>query len=290
MSLLLGVSLLAGAAPGPAGMGPPPQAPIAEPWPAPRPLTVLKQPDWGDYNVYPPAARRRDQEGRVTAETLVGEDGIPRKCRILETSGHTELDQGTCDLLMQVRYAPPRDENGRAVEASKAARLEWLLTVETPLDPVHLVAALELTDGAVTDCRVTAQGPIPSHWRRTICPTLRTEAAYYLGERRYGAGRATISIALRPDALQAREGEDVGAPALPQLAGEVVARRQIRFRVNEDGDPVDCRNDADTGFGTPRTDHRTRCGFFLTGIWFAPAEDPALPRTATFELKVHMGE
>jgi TonB family protein len=288
--LLLAALLLSPiATPVPPPRKPPPAraglpAPPPPGWPDPLPprvkLDVQQQPDWTDFSIYPQAAQALDQEGRVRADIIVGRDGVPRLCRIAISSGYDALDQGTCQLVMEMRFAPPHDDEGRAVEAPFHRIFKWLLNDQTPFAPARMTARLTLSHGAVTNCGIDQEGPAPEHWAKTACWVFRSNAAYYLHDRSERATRATILVDLLPD----------GAPpvAAATAPGRLVATRQTAFDVDSDGDPKDCRTGRDEGFGpTVPTDHQNPCGFFLVGSWFDSA-DPQTVRHGIFEVRVYL--
>ena len=52
--------------------------PLAEEmWPDAKSGRILETPDWSDYRIYPRAALKKDEEGRVKAELFFGSDGKP---------------------------------------------------------------------------------------------------------------------------------------------------------------------------------------------------------------------
>ncbi|HEX5183823.1 MAG TPA: energy transducer TonB [Allosphingosinicella sp.] len=261
--------------------GPPPPG-----WPDPLPphvkLDVLQQPDWTDFNIYPQAAQALDQQGNVRAEILIGRDGVPRLCRIAISSGYAELDEGTCQLLMQMRFAPPRDGSGRPVETLFRRTFRWMLNDQSAFAPARMTARLTLSHGAVTDCAIDREGAVPEHWAKIACGIFKSDADYYLHDRNGRTARATILVDLRPDGA---------APAAAVTAsGRLVATRQTLFDVDSEGDPKNCRTGRDEGFGpNVPTDHQTPCGFFLIGSWFESA-DPQTVRHGSFEVRVYVEE
>ena len=294
MSLLLLASAAVAqpAAPsmGPSAAAPPIQLPAQAAWPPARPLEVIRQPDWGDYDIYPQAARRRDQEGAVASEILVGKDGVPTLCRILASSGYAELDAGSCALMLTMRFAPPRDEAGKSVEASRALRIVWVLTDPTPLVYGHLGIDVMLDKGAIVGCATDelAVGVPPRQWR-TACQELAAAAEAILGEQRYNATRMRVSLAIVPDGAVTRPSPPITVREISPSPWRLVAERRTRFTVNGKGDPSDCRHVVDRGIGTPREDHAGRCGLFLNGSWFRTPKDPA-KASADFELRVYASQ
>ena len=281
--MAIGMILLLGAAAAQAGAPPPP--PLLE-WPrAAGPIEVVRQPDWGDYGIYPSLARRLEQEGSVLAELLVGRDGEPRACRIRGSSGHAELDQGSCALMMEMRFKPPRDPAGGAIEASRPMRIVWVLTDPVPLAYGHLGLDLTLADGKVTDCRADGGiGRPPRSWRQTACQHLAGAAEAYFGAHK-GARRARVSLAIEPDRAITTPSPPITMREITPSPWRMIGERRTSFRVNAKGDPTDCRHLVDRGIGTPREDHAGRCGLFLNGAWFDKPADPE-QASATFALRV----
>jgi TonB family protein len=77
---------------------------------------------WFTFRDYPPGARSRGEQGRVTVVLTVGADGRPTACRVTVSSVHPELDKATCDIAMQRgRYVP---QTGKADRFSVLA-LDW---------------------------------------------------------------------------------------------------------------------------------------------------------------------
>src|SRR6185369_3380519 len=73
------------------------------------PLVVIRSPNWQDRRIYPRAALRYNQQGIVGVEVLIDASGVPSGCRIALSSGYVELDDGTCDLWLMVRFQPPHN-------------------------------------------------------------------------------------------------------------------------------------------------------------------------------------
>lgn len=249
-----------------------------EQWPAVHRLKVLEAPDWNDYNIYPPAARRLEQEGRVRFEVLVNREGVPRACRIVLSSGHTELDQGTCALALQMRFSRPIEEAGVA-EATVSQSIVWTLTDELPLAPSYLAAILTIDTGRITSCKLDGDGALLAHWSRTACDVFASETGFYFGSDIHGSRNARIEVDLTP-----------AGTSLPARSswGSLIAERRTVFEVNRSGDPSKCRDDLNRGFGTPRVDHAGPCGFFLTGAWFATDPSDQEPPKGSFGVRVYV--
>jgi TonB family protein len=85
---------------------------------------------------YPAAALRAEEQGRVTAEWEVAEDGTVELCRTVQSSGSEALDSGTCRLIVSLlRYDPARDSNGVPIRSRDHATISWALPQESPTPP-----------------------------------------------------------------------------------------------------------------------------------------------------------
>ena len=64
--------------------------------------------------IYPPAARRAREEGRVHVRVLVDAEGLPRETEILHSSGFARLDESALATVRATRFRP-YSENGVAM-------------------------------------------------------------------------------------------------------------------------------------------------------------------------------
>ena len=77
---------------------------------------------------YPPAARRRAEQGRVVVRAEVDSDGgLPTSVTIAHSSGHTLLDQAAVAAVRRWRFIPGLRE-GQAVRAIADVPIEFRLT------------------------------------------------------------------------------------------------------------------------------------------------------------------
>lgn len=87
-------------------------------------------------NDYPVAARRQGVEGTVGFSLEVDSNGRVSDCRIVATSGSSELDATTCALMRErARFHPARDSGGRPLPDTIAARFTWRLADVDPFRP-----------------------------------------------------------------------------------------------------------------------------------------------------------
>ncbi len=66
--------------------------------------------------VYPPAAQRRGEEGRVVVRVDIGTDGIARNATVETSSGFKELDQAAIESTKAWRF---RNDSGAVVQATR---------------------------------------------------------------------------------------------------------------------------------------------------------------------------
>jgi len=66
---------------------------------------------------YPPEALKNGWEGDVIADLTISPRGRVSACRIVQTSGHKDLDDATCSLLIKRSiFKPATDSRGKPVE------------------------------------------------------------------------------------------------------------------------------------------------------------------------------
>ena len=251
----------------------------SEMWPSVSAGRVTATPDWSDYRIYPVAALRKEQEGLVVPELLVGVDGVPLACRILKSSRFAELDAGSCALMMKMRFEPGRDAAGNPVPSRYSRPLMWGLTDPRPFASSRILARVSIAAGRFTGCEVVeGQGPYLAYWSGLACPTFR-DAAYFFGDRRNETLNATIEVRL--DAGD-------GAPFLNQPArtGELVAEEKVAFGIDATGSANNCRPIISHGFGVRGMNNLSPCGRLLSILWFEKPPKGAPSRKGTFETRV----
>lgn len=75
---------------------------------------------------YPRAAYAAGIGGTVSLRFIVGTDGRVTDCRVTHSSGNADLDDATCDLIIERhRYRPARDASGRKIPDVWTADEHW---------------------------------------------------------------------------------------------------------------------------------------------------------------------
>ena len=81
-------------------------------------------------NDYPARALREGRQGTVTFRLLIDEHGLPEACNIVESSGTPELDNKTCELMMQRARFKPAIKDGKPVKGNYTSRLRWTIPTQ----------------------------------------------------------------------------------------------------------------------------------------------------------------
>ena len=85
---------------------------------------------------YPASAARQGRSGGVDIRYLVRTDGRVGPCRIVHSSGSSELDDTACRLAqMRFRFKPARDASGGKIAAWVDDGVEWVNHVPPPATP-----------------------------------------------------------------------------------------------------------------------------------------------------------
>lgn len=109
------------ASPAPFAVAPAPPAPVVEPAPASAAPVVVEARVDADYlhnpkPVYPLAARRRGDQGRVVLRVHVSVQGTAMAVEIGQSSGYSSLDEAARDAVLRWRFVPAR-RGGEAIES-----------------------------------------------------------------------------------------------------------------------------------------------------------------------------
>lgn len=107
---------------------PPPPPVLAPPAPAPpppKPASPKGNPaNWVTTNDYPSRALREERTGTTSFRVSISPDGRVASCQITSSSGHSDLDQATCDnVTRRGRFRPPSEGYGD----SYSSRVRWVI-------------------------------------------------------------------------------------------------------------------------------------------------------------------
>jgi protein TonB len=77
---------------------------------------------------YPDDALYGGLQGRVVLVWTITSQGFVEHCYVVESSGHTQLDEAACRAVVRrARYEPARDREGRAIASAKRRGVVWRL-------------------------------------------------------------------------------------------------------------------------------------------------------------------
>lgn len=97
------------------------------PGPAPAKATESAA-TWFTSDDYPMEALRNEWQGTVAMRYTIDRRGRAVHCTIESSSGHSVLDETSCDILTdRARFAPARDAQGRRIETTGTRRVTWRL-------------------------------------------------------------------------------------------------------------------------------------------------------------------
>ncbi len=251
----------------------------SEPWPAVPPRRILASPDWSDPRIYPLAARAADAEGVVRSETLVGSDGVPRACRIVTSSGNAALDEGTCALVMSMRFEPAIGADGEAIQSLYPHAIRWSLSRKRVFASGSVTALVILHENGSQGCKVlNVQGPYSGSWAGNACIAFFDRPHFFASDAVPGKRYA---IAMRLDA-----GDQDAALAPPWPNGKMIAQQKVGFTVSKRGRPENCTPTMATGFGPRSYNNPSPCGSLVAGLWLKDARGrPGVVETRVYILE-----
>jgi hypothetical protein len=82
---------------------------------------------------YPESSIRREEQGSVIANLIVGKDGLVKSCVPVGLPQFPTLEMTTCTLIHQrFRFNPARNAKNKPIVSSKAIRITWKLPKDIP--------------------------------------------------------------------------------------------------------------------------------------------------------------
>ena len=149
---------------------------------AARPIGDVAQ--WFGPEMYPPAALRAGEQGRVAVRLVLDAAGRPTGCEVATSSGSAVLDSSTCEIaITHLRFTPAIDGEGQPIASRYPLAIRWVLPRELDEDPVPVAFA---GSGDSVTCTATIGG---------VARRLKTEACRSLA-------KAIVADGRRPDQVQ----------------------------------------------------------------------------------------
>ena len=105
------------------------------------------------FQNYPPHALAAGEEGPVFFTVALDKDAHPVSCQVTHGSGFPDLDEETCNLIVQhAVFSSARDANGRVVKQTAEGVVNWTLPGHTPA-PINLTTAATSSKPEPQVCR-----------------------------------------------------------------------------------------------------------------------------------------
>jgi hypothetical protein len=196
------------------------------------------------------------------------------------SSNFTDLDLGTCDLMMQMRFEPARDRSGRPIPSQFSRPVTWLLADERPFASSSIRARVTISNGRKQSCEILrGEGAYIVPWSALACGIFG-DVGYYFGT---SADRSLNAI------IEARLDAGDGASLLnePWPSGNPLAVEKVSFEVNRSGDPTGCAPLEGRGFGERGLNNLSPCGRLLSILWFKTRPNSKKALKGTFETRVY---
>ena len=206
-----------------------------QPWP-------IAADQWVTAADHLPEASRLGLDGRVFVELDVSVEGSVTGCHVVKSSGHSLLDEHTCQLLSsRAQFRPATDENGHPVAGTFAHSIGWqditianwaangIVKAEIIIDPVT---------GPGSQCAAQTIGEISGHMEELGCFVLVNQARSLLAaltQEREAPFMATFVLAVYPVDGRAFSDEE------SNIFGERVAYANATVVVSPAGLRSDCR-------------------------------------------------
>ena len=220
---------------------------------------------------YPLESLRNNEQGRVKVKLGVDASGAVSSCTIVESSGHSALDERTCAVLQErAKFEPATDSRGNPIASDFTQEISWKLGMSGPTPMPRGEWMLRMTvgltgDGAMVSCRTEAAGV------RAPSGSCDTNGQRLGGGQAKPFGYAINETYFYPVAPES-------APTAAELGGAVLASRQVsRVTISPDGQIIACKAVVSRGAATS---HRDKCQM-LANFRFTSAPEGSGPTVGT---------
>lgn len=79
-----------------------------------------------EHSDYPPAALRRGAQGTTQIRFIIRQDGKAFDCQVVQSSGHSDLDQRACSVVTtRTRFTPAIDVDGQPTATYAILPVSW---------------------------------------------------------------------------------------------------------------------------------------------------------------------
>lgn len=121
---------------------------------------------------YPARARAAGEQGAVHFRVNLDRSGHPTACEVTQSSGHSRLDQETCDLIVtRAVFKPVKDADGDRVASAHEGVINWTIPGSTAPIKAPVTVKKASATGKLICKRSAATGSLVS--RERTCMTRR---------------------------------------------------------------------------------------------------------------------
>lgn len=245
------------------------QTPPQDPRTLGAPSKLLNTREIFAYENYPYWAREGWEEGTVRVRVELSASGAVTSCQVTRSSGSAALDVGTCNIITaRGRFAPARDEKGKAVPTSHVTEVTWRLVQDelwkvedSPGRVVYSVGPNLVVSG----CRI--EGDVGDDPR--TCGELRVDAETIVASSPPGFDWKNWDVVVE---MSDFAGPGDLATTIGKRQGERLFDREIRRRtIGPEGRIKQCETIEASKI--PATDNSVSCEKSIQSSYFEPVTD-----------------
>ena len=124
------------------------------------------------FQNYPEHALAAGEEGAVFFKVTLDKDARPMSCQVTHGSGYPDLDEETCNLIVQhAVFSAARDANGKVVSQTTEGVVNWTLPGHAP-PPINMTALATSSQPERQVCKKNLRmGSLSSVERICMTPT-----------------------------------------------------------------------------------------------------------------------
>jgi TonB family protein len=253
---------------------------VSGPPPVAKSLAPISPQSWITNDDYPVSALRWEREGSVGFVLHVSANGNVTDCSVIKSSGWSDLDTTTCDLLRsRARFDPARDRRGRRIPAQYKSRISWTIpdSVKSRAASWATWVRMEIdAKGKKLSCTEAAFGPAPDMGSKC------DEDSAQLGiDARRLVRPGENSVVLTLGVIHQVEGDPMPADFSEPKDRNELARSVFAFDINPEGGVSNCRRIS--GPSTPNSDEGN-CPRFTAYLAGAGPAGVAAPYRVTVTL------
>ncbi|MBA4091622.1 MAG: energy transducer TonB [Sphingobium sp.] len=135
---------------------------------------------WALESDYPASAKQRKETGSVEFLLVTSPQGRVSQCQIMQSSGSSELDQRTCEVMYaRASFKPATDENENPTSGFYKGRFTWTLpgqprqpTARKPERPADILLQVKALPNKAKEIVVGIRTRIDENGKVAVCEPL----------------------------------------------------------------------------------------------------------------------